>query len=604
MATQNTRFDLPGFNLPLDFAPRTPHDTPLLFPNALHEEDVEYGRTSRAYVHREILMMQVMNSITDKPEWERKVFDDQIITKWRDKVAASGQDITPNMMDWIIAELRWKADLYRETGHVVAFESGVVKSDSAISRELKEALRKAVQPLEDVPEEKKDYHPGSDNKVVDLVHPSLFPVIYGRSRILPDRLIGVDNCLNSIGQGQQLAVPPKASRDQTELELGLFPRPFRHGSPVPDPYSRNFQWMPCDVEFTEDQGCRIVSYINNLHPQRHRPLYGVIEKILAKVIPLWDATLTRVEYEDKPRIPYERVKFLDHPDPEPEMPADDGDSDAMEEYYEMYDEWENTTPIKLPEPGRFKPRHPKPEHVINLREQFAGHGLQVVVKLANIELTPESPDYDGGSWHVEGHTNEHICATALYYYDSENITESHLSFRQRAEGDIQDVRYPQNQHNFLYKVFGFPPETHSGDGTTNVTQTLGSVSTRENRLLTFPNILQHRVSPFSLVDKSKRGHRKILAFFLVDPHIRVISSANIPPQNEEWWGEMREAMDQLMGSRLPVELQAMVNDHINSGPISMDEAKEQRLRLMEERSSVAVVQNEQFETGMFNLCEH
>ena len=67
---------------------------------------------------------------------------------------------------------------------------------------------------------------------------------------------------------------------------------------------------------------------------------------------------------------------------------------------------------------------------------------------------------------------------------------------------------------------------------------------------------------------------------------------------------MREVMDQLLGSRLPVELQAMVKNHINSGPISMDEAKEQRLQLMRERSSVAVVQNEQFETGMFNLCEH
>jgi hypothetical protein len=24
------------------------------------------------------------------------------------------------------------------------------------------------------------------------------------------------------------------------------------------------------------------------------------------------------------------------------------------------------------------------------------------VKLANIELTPDKPEYDGGSWHVEG----------------------------------------------------------------------------------------------------------------------------------------------------------------------------------------------------------
>lgn len=138
----------------------------------------------------------------------------------------------------------------------------------------------------------------------------------------------------------------------------------------------------------------------------------------------------------------------------------------------------------------------------------------------------------------------------------------------------------------------------------NVTQTLGSVSTREGRLLAFPNILQHRVSPFSLADKSKPGHRKILAFFLVDPHMRIISSANIPPQNEEWWGKRREVMDEVLGGRLPVELRDMVNQNADAGPITMDEAKQYRLELMEERSSAAVHQNEEFEIGSFSLCEH
>ena len=38
----------------------------------------------------------------------------------------------------------------------------------------------------------------------------------------------------------------------------------------------------------------------------------------------------------------------------------------------------------------------------NLRKQFGGTGLQVIVKLANIHLTPEKPTYEGGTWHVEG----------------------------------------------------------------------------------------------------------------------------------------------------------------------------------------------------------
>jgi len=53
------------------------------------------------------------------------------------------------------------------------------------------------------------------------------------------------------------------------------------------------------------------------------------------------------------------------------------------------------------------------------------------------ELSPEKPSYDGGSWHVEGQLNEQICASALYYYDCENITESHLAFRQRVKDDAE-----------------------------------------------------------------------------------------------------------------------------------------------------------------------
>lgn len=54
------------------------------------------------------------------------------------------------------------------------------------------------------------------------------------------------------------------------------------------------------------------------------------------------------------------------------------------------------------------------------------------------ELTPEKPNYDGGSWHIEGQLNERICASALYYYDSENITESFLAFRQKVTGEDGD----------------------------------------------------------------------------------------------------------------------------------------------------------------------
>lgn len=345
-------------------------------------------------------MMQIMNAITDKLEWDRKVsisrnvllkmltrfqvFDEEIASKWRTEVLDSGRDVTPKMMDWVIAELRYKARLFQETGTVSAFDAGVVKSDTAIPDELKHALQTAVRPLEDIPAEQKDYHPGSDMKVVDLVHPSLFPVIYGRTRILKDKVIGLEDCLAHAGSGEVLPVPP-------EDEAGISHLHFR-------PFSRKFQWLPCDVQFTDGDECRIVSYINNLHPVQNRDLYGVIEKILARTIPLWNSTLTAMRRPEPNRITYKDVDYMT-PEPQP----DDNEEWDSPEFEKRYDEWLESRQLKLPEPGKFEPEHMKTEDwKVDLRKEFREKGLQVIVKLANIELTPEKPEYEGGSWHVEG----------------------------------------------------------------------------------------------------------------------------------------------------------------------------------------------------------
>lgn len=150
--------------------------------------------------------------------------------------------------------------------------------------------------------------------------------------------------------------------------------------------------------------------------------------------------------------------------------------------------------------------------------------------------------------------------------------------------DFYGFDYEQGLHEFLQVVYGFPPET-DGHNESNKTQLDGNIVCKEGRLITFPNTLQHCVSPFSLADRTKSGHRKILALFLVDPHRRIISSANVPPQRQDW----REDKD----------------DSVMNGPLmTMDEAKEHRLALMEERSIRMKDNNRNFESGEFCLCEH
>ena len=51
------------------------------------------------------------------------------------------------------------------------YNGNVVKSDTAVSPEIKHALQEEAKRFEDgIPENLNDWHPGSDEKDLDLVH--------------------------------------------------------------------------------------------------------------------------------------------------------------------------------------------------------------------------------------------------------------------------------------------------------------------------------------------------------------------------------------------------------------------------------------------------
>lgn len=147
------------------------------------------------------------------------------------------------------------------------------------------------------------------------------------------------------------------------------------------------------------------------------------------------------------------------------------------------------------------PTHPYPNPKFSPRPDVPKYDLkntckplQVIVKLANIELTPKNPTYQGGTWHVEGMANENIVATGIYYYHSENITESRLSFRIQ----VQEPTYQQGDGKGVGRMY----DLWDGDV---LAQYLGGVITKQDRCLVFPNIYQHQVQPFKLTDPTKPG---------------------------------------------------------------------------------------------------
>ena len=300
-----------------------------------------------------------------------------------------GKDISNPMIDYVIKELRYKANQFKDIGAVAVYTGHVVKSDSVVPESLKLELQAAVAKFEeDIPDDQKDWHPGSDGKVWDLVHPSLYPLVYGRTRVLETGTTSLDDCIARCGEGKTTQIPPKedVAQEDTNQNTQL------------NSYSRNFQWLPCTVDISEEHckyvsypaskktsksfsvSPRITSYINNLHPLKHKNLYHLIERIIDAAIPLWNMTLGPLDFCDWSN--YLRVEYT-----------------GSRNHY-----------IKQPEPEKFEPPI-EPDPTFDLKEEYGKKksggdggdgGLQVIVKLANIQLTPENPSYDGGSWHVEG----------------------------------------------------------------------------------------------------------------------------------------------------------------------------------------------------------
>ncbi|EMT73475.1 hypothetical protein FOC4_g10000837 [Fusarium odoratissimum] len=554
----------PGLGLPLGHMPDQKDRFPLLF----MEDNYENGWRAATLLIRESCMLKLINELSDKPEWWRKVKDEAISSKWKKEALEMDwtsyrkhADFTSAMADACISELRNKAELYEKAGLMPVYDytTTVIKSDSLLTPDLAKALQEGVKPLEDVPSELKDWHPNSKEQVLDLVHPSLWPLIYGRSRVLNDRVIEVDNALASCGTG---VVPRAPGSEQTTHIIG-------EGGFCEDEVvvlSNKFQWLPCDVDLDPETGkAKIASYINNLHPQEHAHLYPIIEKFIEKSLPAWDIiydwentfsvqrlTTTEAEYDECPCpdlcdiedgygcTPWRR------PIGEGEEPRYDVDSweemlaDEKAEDYKTNPERRNlddawfasTHSAKLPDADpsakdhmRIQPSDVKANGFFNSSSQ-----IQVIVKLANIHLTPEKPVYNGGSWHTEGLLNEHIVSTALYYYDSENITDCTLDFRTCADKEdlAAEISYEQYRHDPIERTFDI---TLGG----SIFQDIGSVLTKAGRALFFPNVLQHHVSQFRLADPTKPGHRKILALFLVDPAIPIVSASNVPPQQKHWW---------------------------------------------------------------------
>ena len=235
-----------------------------------------------------------------------------------------------------------------------------------IPSDLQDRLVTAVSLLENVPDVEKDWHPRSDNQVLNLVHPSLYPLVYNRTFV----------------------------KDPHTGECEVSEPPDHLGYTI----SQKFQWLPSDFVVAEDGAVTLVSpYINNVHPQKHATLQSVIPKLLERAVPLWELVLSDMR---RPLLPLRVGSEVDGGLPDCLFPESDTLSEDSDDDYTDMNRWILKRDMKLPDA---KEKYSGDLDVMKAPTvSLKGTTIQCIIKLANIVLTPEKPEYAGGKWHVEG----------------------------------------------------------------------------------------------------------------------------------------------------------------------------------------------------------
>ncbi|KAH7239870.1 hypothetical protein B0J15DRAFT_538393 [Fusarium solani] len=492
-------------------------------------------------------MLKFVEDITNEPEWWLKVREPETVLQWKRQVLElpwaeyrPHADFTETMADA-------KAKLFEETGMVPVMDYAAY-----------DKLKAAVEPLENLQRSQNDWQPDTDGKVLNVVDSSIWSLVYGTSKILPR---------------------------PTSMLLPLKMKAFGTRS----------QWLSCNIDLIGEKP-RIDSYINNLHPVRDAPLYSIIERLIENSLPAWDIVFRSTDeafevsrFQRIKAIKYrcsvpEVCRYTCEPNNRPGGPQDD-DSDYTEESQRLDQEWwEATHELLLPEPsldegylaklqashvrdkGFFKRdvQTPSPRAMVGIEVSQ----IQVIVEMANIHLTPEKPTYEGSPWQIEGQAIERICATSLFCYDCDNIADTPISFR--TQGDRENlgdkVHYIYGDWLSIERVFAMKIP------------------------IFYPNVYQNRLGPFELADKTRPGHCKMPALFLVDPMNPIISTANIPPQQRDWWSEKF--------ADLP-----LINENIDF-PIDKETARKTREEMTSERLAINKEINEKWRTLDWDFPQH
>lgn len=612
---------------------------------------------------RELSMLQFMSFVTEQPDWSNKSEDPQTLQEWHQH-AISVFDLDEPSWQWCVKELRDKASAFKRKGYVAVFDADSRVIKSQVHDDLLKELRESMSPLfsESRPvasfDSSEPHQKDSESLVRDVVDPFMYPLIYGRTRVLTEGgKVDMERPDSwRLSQSQVAPIPEELPDRHKEMHLEERNKQDQMDSRwVRKRYywSTAFQCLPCEVALNKQGEAKITSYVNGVHPKERR-IYKALEGLISTTIQPWNEMLIlgdqgrtpiRIRTYDfqvegmpgEPRIYYDLKHAREGTSPpitEEEWPEvrsrvreylnlpelerryriwpDSGYHDLLasmqpwqwnssEELEKLilakrdrlyvvkgvepgisftYDEWKtgkNTGRAIMPKRSRHdKPETPSvhdPDHQyysISLPDRF--EGLQIIVRVSTIELTPENPSYGGDSHHnVAGILNEHIVSTAVCYFDMHNIRDAKVSFQQ--ETHIDSYEFNIAEFMAMDRLFDVPEWPYDSDDpvSPDALQTMGSTPISQNgQFLAWPNTLRFKAESFSLADPLRPGYLRFATLWLVDPHYRICSTQNVPPQDPSW-----------------VEMSQSMENTCNDVSMTFEQAIEVRNQMRQERDGIS-----------------
>ncbi|KAJ2035607.1 hypothetical protein IW146_005952 [Coemansia sp. RSA 922] len=528
-------------------------------------------------------MRKMSSNIRSGPDWLAGLNNQAVCAVWA--VEANAQGLTDVEFRYVLDELAYYSSLHSPGSNLrLSAADGVWLSDSLIDAETTQKLKDYVAILENVPDRQIDWYPKGQSCVRLLVDPSLYPLIYRRSKLLfrtgtpsqtefPGSLYNWHKALNRTGEIDThcyIPYPYEGVSDQDSDEEQVN---GRYVNRYDEYASDEFSWLPSEFRVDDNGAVTIESYINNLHPVRHAALYPVIASVFSKFLPLLEHVIADLVWPCQRRVRPDMDKCYRSYEPMPNTHRD-------------YEGWKERAEFVHPQPEPFvAPK--RPANPCKLR----GGRLQAIVNMSNIELTPDNPVFSGEDWSVAGLDNERIIATGVFFYDVANIADSSLGLRETIGDNPHGVKtHSAGAGLMLYGI----DESLRYRGV-HLPQELGRVDIKDGRCLVFPNTYQYQMPEFKLEDATKLGHCKMLTFYFVDPRTRIPSTEIVPPQQKDWWIEEVLAFEPFRS--LPQLIVDGIMDKIDY-PITLKEAKKIRLEMAEEAKDI----NERISSILFDPC--